>query len=883
MIKQLKKGIKITVTLLVFLITVQLSAQTVLNGKVIDSNDKSPLPGANIVIKGGSEGTSTDFDGNFTLKTTKQFPYTITVSFTGYDTKSVTVNKASDVAVIILNQGISLDEIIVSASRKREKIQEAPAAVSVLTAKALAAYAVSNPVQALQNLTGVDIATYGIGEAKINLRGKSTVFQSETLVIVDYRNISMPSLGQNKSGQNPVDAIDLERVEVIKGPGSALYGPGVEAGVVHFITKSPFKKQGLSLSMGLGNQRQFQTAFRYAEVSENEKLGFKLTGYHRTAENFSFDDAISQARLEGYSSFASQTITSGVDGRTFEVDVPDLHTESYGITGTLEYKASEETTITSLAGFSTTEGLFRTAQGEGYQTAPRGFAQVRMQSGGLFAQVFWSKQNAGENTWLYGPGTTNYNDAEQLEGQVQYNWDISKDLNLIVGSDYKTFETKTKGTINGKYEDEDDYSIVGAYAQGKYKATDKLDITAAARVDRFAALDHISFSPRVAAVYKASDNHTFRATFNQSTGAPLGLNLFTDLPIGQGPAGSLIWLTGGAESFTYNNGNAYSFITQSAVASTDFPLRALYNMVAANFAGSPLAGTVNAIGTQITGTTSATVFGTPLERAPLVPSTSKQFEIGYSGRPTNKLKVTLDAYYNQRNNNISSTILSSKFYGYATAGADLAAAITAVNPGFAGYVLPSGATVAQTFAGGINGVTLNADTGAPNPLGFMSADQSPGNALDITYFNVETVDYVGVDFGLDYYASDVVTVNGSVSWLSNAHWDEVAIVGSTEKIPFSLNVPELRAKLGLNYSPELGFNANAAVRYRGEFQSENGGAWSGTTEASTLVDLSLGYKFDENINFKLTTGNLFDSKYRPIANAPFIGRTILGQLTLHFD
>ncbi|PQB08770.1 hypothetical protein BST83_01975 [Polaribacter filamentus] len=111
------------------------------------------------------------------------------------------------------------------------------------------------------------------------------------------------------------------------------------------------------------------------------------------------------------------------------------------------------------------------------------------------------------------------------------------------------------------------------------------------------------------------------------------------------------------------------------------------------------------------------------------------------------MKVTLDAYYNKRNNNISSTLLSSKFYGYATAGSDLAAAITAVNPGFANYVLPSGATVAQTFAGGINGVTLNASTGAPNPLGFMSSDQSPGNALDITYFNVESVDYVGVDLG----------------------------------------------------------------------------------------------------------------------------------------
>ncbi|PQB08772.1 hypothetical protein BST83_01990 [Polaribacter filamentus] len=66
---------------------------------------------------------------------------------------------------------------------KGRKFKEAPAAVSVLSAKALAAYAVSNPVQALQNLTGVDVATYGIGESKINLRGKSTVFNRKRLLL----------------------------------------------------------------------------------------------------------------------------------------------------------------------------------------------------------------------------------------------------------------------------------------------------------------------------------------------------------------------------------------------------------------------------------------------------------------------------------------------------------------------------------------------------------------------------------------------------------------------------------------------------------------------------------------------------------------------------
>jgi iron complex outermembrane receptor protein len=862
----------------IFLVSSHVFSQNTVSGNVTDT-DGMPLLGANVIIKGTNTGSVTDMDGNFSIKTSENPPFVLNISSIGFETASINVAEVSTKLNVVLKEGNLLDEVIISASRRREKLQEAPAAVSVLSAKKLEDFALSNPVQALQNLTGVDVATYGIGEAKINLRGKSTVFQSETHIIVDYRNVSMPSLGQNKSGQNPVDAIDLERVEVIKGPGSALYGPGVEAGVVHFITKSPFSKQGLTLSVGAGNQSQFQSAFRWAQVSKNEKFGYKITGFQRYAENFGFTDDVSAARIATYGT----EITSGVTGKTFDVEVPDLTTQSYGITGTLEYKPTDITTITSVLGYSTSEGIFRTAQGEGYQATPRPFAQLRVQSGGFFAQAFWSNQNPGEKSWLYGPGLTNYSDISQYEGQAQYNFDASEKLNLIVGADYKFNTIDSKGTINGRFEDNDDYSIYGAYVQGKYKLSDKLDLTAAGRVDQFVALDHTSFSPRLALVYKKSDNHTFRATYNQSTGAPIGVNLFTDLPIGAGPAGSAIWLTGGAEGISYNNNNAYSFITQSAVPSTDFPLAALYNLVAPAFAGSPLEPAIAAIGSQVTGTTGATVFSTPLSRGALVPSTSKQIEVGYVGRPSDKLRITIDAYYNQRNNNVTSTVVSNSFYGYATAGSDLAAEITAINPAVAGIVLASGATVAQTFAGGINGTTLNPETGAPNPLGVLSADQSPANAFDITYFNIESIDYLGADLGLDYYASDDVSFNGSISWLSNAYWEEVAVQGTDQKVPFSLNVPEFRAKVSANYTPAKGFNANLAARYRGEFEANNGLVFTGTTEASTLLDLSLGYTFSPNYKLKLTVSNLTDVQYRPIANAPLTGRAILGQFTIHLD
>ncbi|WP_397363288.1 TonB-dependent receptor domain-containing protein [Olleya sp. R77988] len=867
--------------LFILLFGVQSFAQTVVNGNVTDASG-IPLPSANIVIDGTTTGVASDFDGNFTLSTSEKPPFTLKVSSVGFETKSVQVTKSNQTLSIVLNDDNTLDEVIISASRKREKIQEAPAAVSVLTSKKMEAYSTANPVMGLKNLTGVDVAQYGVGEGKINLRGKSTAFQTETFVIADYRNVSIPSLGANQYGQNPVDAIDLDRVEVIKGPGSALYGPGVEAGVVHFISKSPFKKQGLTFSLGLGNQQQVQAAFRYAEVSKNEKLGFKVTGFVRSAEDFEIDDPEGLARI---SDDATQ-IFSSVTGENLGIsEIPDYDTKSYGFTGTLEYKISDKTTLVGTGGYSKSEGLIRVGQGEGYSELPRPFAQIRLQSGGFFAQAFWSKQIGGDDTWLYPTGTTQYNDISQYEGQMQYNFDVlDNKLDLTVGTDYRLNITDSKGSLYGRFEDDDDYTIYGAYLQGKYKATDKVDLIAAGRVDRFEALEHTSFSPRLGVVYKHDENHTFRATYNHSTGAPVALNLFTDFQVGAAIGGTVpVWLNGGADELTYSDGNAYILGGGLGAVPSELPIAGLYQVVAQNFAGSPLEPYINSLLPQIAAsgsTTSPTAFGPVLERGKLEPSISNQFEIGYNGRVTDKLRVTVDAYYNKREKNLTATVQSSPLIGYATAGQDLHDAIAAVDN--SGIILPNGATIAQTFQAGLETLTLNAD-GSTAVVGFLTADQSPNNVIDLTFFNIESVDYFGVDLGLDYALTDDVSLFGNASWISKNYWEEINILGSDQKVPFALNVPDLKAKFGVDYLPETGFSANVAARYRSEFESVNGSSWTGTNDASTVVDVSLGYKFNDNYKFNLSVTNAFDQDYRPITNAPYVGRLILGKLTVHID
>ena len=110
-----------------------LLAQTSISGSVTDAETNEPIPGVNILIQGTTEGTNTDFDGNFSLS-------------------------SDQVINVALQAGENLDEIIVSASRRPQKVQDAPASVSIVSAKDIENSAVAvDPVRHLVNIPGVQI------------------------------------------------------------------------------------------------------------------------------------------------------------------------------------------------------------------------------------------------------------------------------------------------------------------------------------------------------------------------------------------------------------------------------------------------------------------------------------------------------------------------------------------------------------------------------------------------------------------------------------------------------------------------------------------------------------------------------------------------------
>ncbi len=872
-------------------------AQTTIEGVVIDNINNIPIVGANIEVTGTTDGTFSQAGGVFTLHINDELPAKIGVTFLGYELKEILITEPSNNLLVSMVPGALVgQEVVVSASRKKEKVQEAPSAMDVIESNNLVADGVMNPFLSLRNKAGIDISQTGVDGGHITLRGRSAVFQTETFVIADYRNLILPSLGTLAYGQQPVDPIDLEKIEIVKGAGSALYGPGVEAGIIHFISKSPFDLQGTTVSVGGGTRNAIHVSARHAGISADKRIGYKITGYYRSANDWEIDstDAVEAQHLASF----QPRIVSSLTGEEITDVIPNYKNQSYGLTGTLAFRPNDQTTLTATGGWSVGKAIFRTSQGEGYTEAPRPFAQLRAQSGGFFGQLFWSKHaNSDGRTFLYPSGLTTITESHQLEGQLQYSFDIQDErIDAVMGIDYRLNTIDTKGTVHGRWEADDDYEIVGGYAQVEFKLGKNLDLVGAGRFDNFVALNANSFSPRLGLVYKPTPKHTIRATFNRAFGAPSAVNLFADLPLANQGA-FLVHLLGGADEVTFDNAQTTSFLP--GMGQTDgigADLQQLYTLITGQLHEQEIIPKdimeyLIDMQDQVQGISPGVLTQSPLSRGKLKLSSSNMYEIGYKGLFHDKVGLTVDFYYNQRRNIVSAPFQASPLVVQPTLGADLSAAIeNNIDLDRLSEIGLSPGAIINLYSDIANSIAFDADSGSPNVLGLLRADQTPKNSplptLDLAYYNIREIDYFGLDVALKYYFSSEFSAYGSLSWLSQTYFEDVE-VGSTEEgqvstTDFSLNIPDTRLKFGIEYYPETGPNAFFMTRYQNSWNAINGLPWTGPVEAFVVADVGFGYTFTNDVKLNCTITNLFSEKYRAIYGAPVIGRQLIAKMQYHF-
>jgi outer membrane receptor for ferrienterochelin and colicins len=260
------------------------------SGTVSDENGDL-LIGASIIIKGTSVGTTTNMEGNFDLTYNGDFPFTIVVSYAGFTAQEILIIQTTNNLSIQLEEGFVFgQEVVISASRRAEKLQEAPAAVSVISGKDIAASGGAiSPIRALINTPGVELQQQTGQRINLALRGSSGVFSTDVFPMLDYRSLISPGVEFFDSQNSPLNNIDIERIEVVLGPGSALYGPDVTSGVVHFISKDPFRHPGTTVELIYGEMNTFKTAIRHAGHNKEANFGYKINARYGSGDDFVLD------------------------------------------------------------------------------------------------------------------------------------------------------------------------------------------------------------------------------------------------------------------------------------------------------------------------------------------------------------------------------------------------------------------------------------------------------------------------------------------------------------------------------------------------------------------------------------------------------------------
>lgn len=284
-----------------------------ITGHVLNAHTKEHIKDATIIIQEINVMVTTDASGHYTFRHQKPGKYTITMLADGFLTQSKSIELKKGTTVEVNFEAVpdetQLEEVVISANRQRTLRRYAPTLISVIDEKV---FQLSNAVNLAGGLTfkpGIrvenDCQNCGFNQVRINgLDGRYSQ------ILIDSRPIFSSLAGVYGLEQLPTNMID--RVEVVRGGGSALYGSSAIAGVINVITKEPTSNSYSfteNLSLTGGKKPDNTVAFNGTLLSPDGKIGAMLFGQHRTREAW-------DANGDGYSEIG-QIESRSLGTRTF--------------------------------------------------------------------------------------------------------------------------------------------------------------------------------------------------------------------------------------------------------------------------------------------------------------------------------------------------------------------------------------------------------------------------------------------------------------------------------------------------------------------------------------------------------------------------------------
>jgi outer membrane receptor for ferrienterochelin and colicins len=608
---------KLILFILMLTVYVNLFSQTgTVSGKVIDKHTNEALPGATVAIKGRAGSTTTDNLGNFKLLKVDTGNLVLVISYVGYEDKELQVHVPHSEtktvnAVLSLTDRIG-NTVVVSASKRPEKITNAPASVQVIGTKELNEFAGANVGELFSKVQGVEYTRNGITDITFNARGFHSAFNNKILLLVDGR-ISTAAISGNLPVMNTRGTMikdDIERIELALGPQSALYGPNALNAVVNTITKDPRKYQGTTASITAGNHYQFSGGIRHASKINN-KWAYKIVGEYNTGKEYNWYDSVYVTKYPPYD--------SSVKEHNVNFDFRHIRGEAnvyYSIT-------TKTDLIVSAGGSNNYYAQVTTAGRNQMRGVTYSFIQARLVNSNYYLNIyntwgnigksypisaytrdFWNrthrpnnplKPEIAEDSALYN--TQFKEESQRLNADAQYNHEFKKaGLFLIGGLNYQ--KERPNGFGRNLLDSFQRIIITqyGAVLQVEKSLPWSIRFIGAVRWDNHSNFGNF-YSPKLGLVKDLGDG-SFRVTWGRAYAMPTILNQYSYLQKNTfGNGEGITYLQNGStddpqsykkiESLKPEQVSTWEFGYKGTIAKKLFVDINYYNGLSKNFLGTP--------------------------------------------------------------------------------------------------------------------------------------------------------------------------------------------------------------------------------------------------------------------------------------------------------
>ncbi|QRR00678.1 TonB-dependent receptor [Dyadobacter sandarakinus] len=221
-------------------------------GTVLDATSDTPLVGATVTIKGTTNGDATDANGQFELVTGQKLPFTVIVSFLGYAKKEVVVN-GGNITIKLDPAAGKLEDVIISSRRRQESAQEVPIPISVIRGSAAEDAGAFNVNRLKELVPTVQLYVSNARNTTLNIRGLGSTYGLTNDGIDPGVGFYVDGVYYARPAATALDFIDIDRIEVLRGPQGTLFGKNTTAGAFNITTRAASFDPGGSFELSYGN------------------------------------------------------------------------------------------------------------------------------------------------------------------------------------------------------------------------------------------------------------------------------------------------------------------------------------------------------------------------------------------------------------------------------------------------------------------------------------------------------------------------------------------------------------------------------------------------------------------------------------------------------